>query len=119
MNTLPEPAASRRLFGAFRNRGKSPQSDAVITPITQHDSAKTTAHFLAHRLAVALSDLGLSSHVPTDWLQPSPDGLAFRSLSVHEADWLVLALEDLAEGHESTGPPIVYPDQLSFDLSDE
>jgi hypothetical protein len=118
MSTLPESAAPKRLFGAFRNRSKSPAGDAVITPITQRDSTKSTTHYLAHRLHVVFDDIGLSPHVPSDWLQPGPDGLAFRSLTLPEADKLVLAVEDLAQGYESPTSS-VGSDQLTFDLSDE
>ena len=80
----------------------------MITPITQ-DSTKGTAHYLARRLQQVFNDLGLLSHVPSDWLQPGPDGLSFRTLSVREADKLTLAVEDLAQGP----PPstTVSPDQ--------
>ena len=47
---------------------------------------------------MVFDDLGLFSHMPLDWLQPGPDGLSFRPLSVREADELTLAVEDLAHG---------------------
>lgn len=89
-----------------------------ITPITPDTSGGSTAHYLAHRLHLVFNELGLLPHVPSDWLQPSPDGLGFRPLSVREADKLVLALENLVDGYESPRAN-VSPDQLTFDLSDE
>ena len=110
MSTLPEPVASQRQSAASRNQSEPPL-DAVVTPITRQDSTKTTAHYLARRLQVVLKDLGLLAHIPSDWLQPGPEGLHFRHLSVREADRLVLAIEDLAQ----RPPPSrrsVSPDQL-------
>lgn len=112
MSTLPESAASQTPLATPRDRSESPTSNAVITPITQPDSTKNTACDLARRLQVVFQDLGLLPHIPSDWLQPSPDGLSFRSLSVREASQFVRAVEEVAHGHEA--PPSVSPDQLSL-----
>jgi hypothetical protein len=71
----------------------------------------TTCDYLARRLQAVFNDLGLFSHIPSDWLQPGPDGLSFRPLSVREADKLTLAVEDLAQGYRPQRPS-VSPDQL-------
>jgi hypothetical protein len=73
------------------------EPDATITSISSHPE-RATAHYLARRLLLAFHDLGLSESIPRGWLQPGPDGLAFRALTVREADKLVLAIEDLANG---------------------
>ena len=117
MITLPDPTASVHRLEAFRNRSESPPSDAAITPITVLDSTKTTAHYLARRLHIVFNDLSLPQHIPSDWLQPGPEGLSFRSLSVREADKFVLAIEDLAHGFRPQRPT-VSPNQLTFDLGD-
>ncbi len=109
MSTPPEPAASQRHSDSV-NETEPLERNAVVTSITQKDSTKTTAHYLARRLQMVFNDLGLLPHIPSDWLQPGPDGLSFRPLSVREADKLVLALEDLAQG-PSPGTT-VSPDQL-------
>lgn len=83
----------------------------MITPIAPPDSNKCTAHYLARRLHVVFHDLDLLEHLPSDWLQPSPDGLSFRPLSVREADKLVLAIEELAQGRLAQRPT-VSPNQL-------
>ena len=81
---------------------ESPERSAVIAPFRQQDSSNTTtAHYLARRLHVALNDLGFRPHIPSDWPQPSPEGLSFRSLSVREAEKFILAVEDLALGRLS------------------
>ena len=104
MSTLPGPVTPQTALPASSNRSELPPSDAVITRITQQDPTKTTAHYLAHRLQAVFNDLGLLSHVPSDWLQPSPGGLSFRPLSVREADQLTLAVEDLAYGYRLRRP---------------
>jgi len=110
MSTLPEPATPS--FVSSRNQSESQPSHAVITPITP-PAAKTTAWYLARRIHVVLQDLGLLDHIPSGWLQPGPDGLSFRPLSVREADKLTLALEDLVHGYRPPRPS-VDPDQLSL-----
>ena len=108
MSTLPETATPAH---SATSRNQSEQlPDAVIAPITQQDSGKRRRYSLARRLHVVFNDLGLLDHVPSGWLQPSPDGLSFASMSVRESDKFVLALEDLAQGR----PPstTVSPDQL-------
>lgn len=113
MSTLPEPVTPHHSFALSRDQSESPPNDAVVTPITPQDSTKTTAYYLARRLHLALHDLGVLQHIPPDWLQPGPDGLSFRPLSVREADKLTLALEDLAHGYRPPRPS-VDPDQLSL-----
>jgi len=87
------------------------ERNAVIAPITPPDSSKSTAYYLARRLQAVFNDLGLLSHIPSDWLQPGSNGLSFRPLSVHEADKLTLAVEDLAHDYRPRRPS-VSPDQL-------
>jgi hypothetical protein len=110
LSTLPEPAASQR-HSDSANKREPLDRNAVITPITPEDSTKTTAHYLARRLRVVFTDLGLLEHIPSDWLQPGPDGLSFRPLSVREADKLTLAVEELAHDYRPRRPR-VSPDQL-------
>jgi hypothetical protein len=109
LSTLPEPAASQRHSDSV-NETDSLERNAVITRITPQDSTKTTAHYLARRLQVVLNDLGLLEHLPSDWLQPGPDGLSFGSISVREADKFVLAVEDVAYRRTAKRGPA--PDQL-------
>ncbi len=103
MSTPPEPAASQHHSDCV-NKTQPMERNAVVTPITQQDSTKTTSWYLARRLQVAFNDLGLIDHLPPDWLQPGPDGLSFRALSVREADQLTLAVEDLALGRLNNRP---------------
>jgi hypothetical protein len=110
MSSAPEPAASQRHSDSV-NETEPLDRNAVISRITPPNSSKSTAYYLARRLYVVFNDVGLGPHIPSDWLQPGPEGgLSFRSLSLREADRLVLAIEDLAQG----GPPstTVNPDQL-------
>jgi hypothetical protein len=109
LSTLPEPAGSQTQFATTRNQSEPPPSDAVIAPI--NPQTKGTAYYLARRLQAVFNDLGLLHHIPSDWLQPSPEGLSFRSLNVREADKLTLAVEDLAHGYRPPRPS-VSPDQL-------
>ena len=74
----------------------------MIAPINPQTNG--TAYYLARRLQAVLNDLGLLSHIPSDWLQPGPDGLSFRPLSVLEANKLTLAVEDLAHGYRPRRP---------------
>ena len=115
MSTPPDPLATPS--DADTVDGVVPsEGNATISPIAV-SRPLTTCDYLALRLNRFFNDLGLLPHIPSDWLQPSPDGLAFRPLSVREADKFVLALEDLACGYEVPRPS-VSPDQLSFDLGD-
>lgn len=109
MSTPPEPAASERHFDSV-NQTEPQTSNAVITPITPQET-KSTENYLARRLHFVLHDLGLREHLPSDWLRPGPEGLSFASLSLREADKLVLAVEDLACGYKARRPS-VSPDQL-------
>jgi hypothetical protein len=82
----------------LRTRGsRTVEADAAVTPISSHPE-RATSHYLARRLLLAFHDLGLMRAVPDGWLQPGPDGVAFRTLTVREADKLVLAVEDLGNG---------------------
>jgi hypothetical protein len=110
MSTLPEPSAPQPHLDAV-NQSESQTSNAVIRPITPQDSTKTTAHYLGRRLHLALHHLGVLQHVPSGWVQVTPGGLSFASLSVREADKFVLAVEDLAQGRLAQRPT-VSPDQL-------
>jgi hypothetical protein len=96
MNTPSNPLPNRHLSSETVEI-KTVEPDAAITPISSHPELKTS-HYLARRLLLAFHDLGLIESVPNGWLQPGPDGLAFGALSVREADKLVLAIEDLANG---------------------
>ena len=85
--------------------------DPAITPVTPLDPTKSTAYYLARRLHLALHDLGVQQHVPSRWVQPSPEGLSFRPLGLREADEFVLALEDVVLARTAS-EPLVSPDQL-------
>ena len=103
MNAPSNPSPYRRST-AESIRVKTANPDSAATSNTAQDPTKTTAWYLARRLHLALHDLGLLDHFPSDWVQPSLDGLSFRPLSVHEADRLVLAVEDLALGRLNNRP---------------
>jgi hypothetical protein len=102
----PSTPSPYRQTSAESIRLNTVEPDSAITP-----TPKSTAHYLARRLEIVFNDLGLLPHIPSDWLQPGPDGLAFRSLTVREADKFTLAIEDVAHGYR---PPrtTVSPDQL-------
>jgi hypothetical protein len=104
MSTAPDPLPSS-VEGLPANPVVIPTDrNAEILPITASQPTMTTAHYLARRLHLVFHDLGLLEHIPSDWLQPSPEGLSFRSLSVSEADKFVLAVEDVAYGYKGQGP---------------
>ena len=109
MSSAPDPLAAPSdadtVDGVVPSEGNATISSiAVSRPMT-------TCDYLARRLNRVFNDLGLLPHIPPRWLQPGPDGLSFRPLSVHEADKLTLAVEDLADGYEAPRPS-VSPDQL-------
>jgi hypothetical protein len=111
MSTAPNPLPSED--GSSTNEDVIPPArDALVTGITPQDSTKGTAYYLGRRLRLALHDLGLLQHVTSGWVQVSRGGLSFASLSVSEADKLVLVLEDLAQCRPTTRGPRVSPDQL-------
>jgi hypothetical protein len=67
------------------------------------------AHYLARRLQVALSDLGLVR--PADWITPTVDGLALSDLTLKQTDALVIGLEELITARPSVASRA--PDQPS------
>lgn len=110
MSTLPEPRASQRQSDSVDEKEPLDRSAVIVRITPPQDSTKTTAH-LARRLHMVFNDLGLLDHIPSDWLQPSPEGLSFRTLSVREANKFVLAVEDTVHGRP-VQRPTVNPDQL-------
>jgi hypothetical protein len=54
------------------------------------------ARLLGRRLNGALWDLGLVEKVPTSWVTPACSGWYFSPFTHHQANKLVVALEDLA-----------------------
>lgn len=68
-------------------------------------STPSPADHLVRRFRQALSDLRVEG-VPCDWATPTPDGVAFASLNLRQADALTRLLEALAAAYES---PIVNP----------
>jgi hypothetical protein len=109
MNPSSNPSPYRHTSGkSIRVKTASP--DSAVTSTTAQDPTKTTAWYLARRLRLALHDLGVL-HVPPEWMQATPEGISFRSLSVREADKLTLAVEDLALGRR-TAPATPGPNQL-------
>ena len=83
----------------------------LLHPLRHRTPASATARYLTRRLHVVFNDLDLLDHIPSGWLQPGPDGLSFRPLSVLEADKLTLAVEDLAHGYRPRRPS-AGPNQL-------
>ena len=111
---MAEPAAPQPHLDSV-NHGESQTSDAlIITPISQQDPTKTTAHYLGRRLWRVLFDLDLDRKL-SGWITPVPDGIEFAALSIRQVDALVLALEDVVAGRKiSYSTP--NPNQLTFDL---
>ena len=110
MSTLPDP--SRPSIDPGSTEGQQPARNALITPITSPHE-KSTAYYLARRLHLAFSDLGLRDHIRAGWVQPGADCLVFGSLTVAQADKFVLAVEDVAHGYRPRTPS-VSPDQLGL-----
>lgn len=96
MTAEPDPSATP-YTGNTTGEVTIPAEDATVTSITSVPS-NTTTHYLARRLVLAFRDLGFREQIPSDWIQPCADGIAFRSLNLRDADKLVLAFEDLVRG---------------------
>ena len=110
MSSAPDPLATPS--GADTVDGVVPsEGNGTISSIAV-SRPMTTCDYLARRLNRVFNDLGLLPHIPGDWLQPSPEGLGFRPITVQEADKLVLAIEDLAHGYKPPRRSDVNPDQL-------
>ena len=83
------------------------------------------ARQLRRRLNGAFWDLGLAETVPTGWVTPVCSGWYFSPFTHHQANKLVVALEDLTvvleeaglEDHLRAGAS-PGPGQLAFDLGD-
>jgi hypothetical protein len=81
------------------------------------------ARLLGRRLNGALYDLGLIEQVPTGWVTPACSGWYFAPFTHHQANKLVVALEDLTvvleeaglEDHLRAGA-FPGPGQLAFSL---
>ena len=110
MSTPPDPLATPSdadtVDGVVPSEGNATISSIGVS------RPMSTCDYLARRLNRVFNDLGLLPHIPGDWLQPGPDGLSFRPLSVQEADKLTLAVEELAHGYKPLQRPDVNPDQL-------
>ena len=61
------------------------------------------ARFLNRRFNGALNDLGLLERLSSNWVTPVCSGWYFSPFSHHQADKLVVALEDLAVVLERAG----------------
>ena len=109
MSAPPDPLATPSIAGTVDGVIPS-EGNATISSIAV-SRPMTTCDYLARRLNRVFNDVGLLPHLPRDWLQPSPEGLGFRPLTVQEADRFVLAVEDLAHGYRPRRPS-VSPDQL-------
>ena len=84
--------------GDLIGRGGAGRQTAPVTPRTTHGIQRPT--FLAERLRVALFDLCAS--VPDSWIQPTPKGLVFETLTARQAGRLVSSLEAAARALEDT-----------------
>lgn len=56
------------------------------------------ACLLARRLKIALFDLGFDG-VLKDWISPTSEGLAFKTLTIKQADQFTRVLEDVSRDH--------------------
>jgi len=100
MSTAPDPSATP-YTGSTTGEVTIPSEDATITSITPVPS-NTTTQYLTRRLRRVLFDLGLDQKVGS-WITPSQERLEFASLSIQQADALVLVLEDVVAGRKRTG----------------
>ena len=75
-------------------------SDQSKPTVTVPAELMNTQRALTRRLNLALFDLGLDEVVPNNWATPTPGGLAFKQLTLRQADRLVRALEDLAADYQ-------------------
>ena len=83
------------------------------------------ARFLNRRFNGALYDLGLLERLPSSWVTPVCSGWYFSPFIHHQADKLVVALEDLAVVLERAGQAdyrragaFPGPGQQAFDFGD-
>jgi hypothetical protein len=95
-------------------RETSQPAEPSLIAETQHDAVghQRAAH-LTRRLRVVLIDLGLDATVPKEWVEPTGSGLSFGNLTHRQADFLILALEDIATDYEPE-IPTPGPDQASL-----
>jgi len=84
-----------------------------ITEVPAEQVLRRRAEHLIRRLNLVLFDLRLDRTVPTGWVVPTDQGLAFGLLSLKQADELIRALENLVSGR-SPAPSGPGPGQLSF-----
>jgi hypothetical protein len=112
---LTEPAVPQAHLDSV-NETEPLDRNAVITPITQQDSTRSTTYYLGQRLWRVLFDLDLDRKL-NGWITPVPDGMEFADLSIRQVDALVLALEDVVAGRR-TSYPTPGPNQLTLDLGD-
>lgn len=112
MNPSSNPSPYRHT-SAKSVRTNAIGTDPATTPL---DPTKSTAYSLAHRLHLALHDLGILRHVPSEWWKASPEGLSFRTLGLREADEFVLALEDVVLARTAS-EPLVSPRPASVVLT--
>ena len=75
-----------------------------ILVLLPDEDTQRRADYLAQRIHVVLFDLGLNRIVPTAWITPVDDGLAFTVLTIRQADQLVRRLEDLALANKVIAP---------------
>lgn len=68
---------------------------------------------LVRRLRFVLFDVGLDGVLPNDWASPTIHSLAFRALTLPQAEELVRTLEDLAIDRKVKAPT-PGPGQLSL-----
>lgn len=88
------------------------RGDAVAVRFEFKRLGNETNFYLARRIRCALHDLGLRNVLPGAWVTPAADGLRFSALSLQEADQLVLALEDIAQGRRPRVTAIRSANQL-------
>jgi hypothetical protein len=104
MNADYDSLLTRRDAAAGNERAKEAAQLSAV-PSIRPATGLSTPDYLARRLDRVINDLGLMPHIPMGWLQPNPEGLSFRSLNVHEADKLVLAVEDVAYSRTANRGP--------------
>jgi hypothetical protein len=100
MSTAPSPSPSPDGLTTNRVVEPPPEGEASITPIS-NPPKRTTADYLARRLLLAFQDLGIACEIPIGWVRAESGGLVFGNLTEAQADKLVLAVEDLALGHQA------------------
>ena len=95
MNAHYDSLLTRRDVVAGNERSKEAAKLSAL-PSIRPAAGLSTSDYLARRLDRVINDLGLMPHVPAGWVQAQVDGLAFRCLTIVQADKFVLAVEDLA-----------------------